>query len=72
MCLSAIYWSHIEKVYYANTRDDAHNIDFLDPVIYAELKKNSNERKIPKVQLMRQEGLKAFKIMDEKTDKIKY
>ena len=72
MCLSAIYWSHIEKVYYANTRDDAHNIDFLDPIIYAELKKNSKERKIPMVQLMREEGLKAFEIWDKKTDKIKY
>ena len=72
MCLSAIYWSHIEKVYYANTRDDAHNIDFLDPVIYTDFKKNINERKIPMVQLMRQEGLKAFEIWDKKTDKIKY
>ena len=72
MCLSAIYWSHIEKVYYANTRDDAHNIDFLDPVIYAELKKDSKERKIPMLQLMREEGLKAFEIWDKKTDKIKY
>ena len=36
MCLSAIYWSHIGKVYYANTRNDAHNIDFLDPIIYSE------------------------------------
>ena len=43
MCLSAIYWSHIDKVYYANTRDDAHNIDFLDPIIYSELQKNSKE-----------------------------
>jgi len=72
MCLSAIYWSHIEKVYYANTRDDAHNIDFLDPIIYAELQKNSKERKIPMVQIMREEGLKAFEIWDKKTDKIKY
>ena len=45
MCLSAIYWSHIEKVYYANTRDDAHNIDFLDPFIYAELKKIAKKEK---------------------------
>ena len=72
MCLSAIYWSHIDKVYYANTREDAHNIDFLDPIIYSELKKNNEERKIPMVQIMRQEGLKAFEIWDKKTDKIKY
>ena len=72
MCLSAIYWSHIDKVYYANTREDAHTIDFLDPIIYSELKKNNEERKIPMIQIMRQEGLEAFEIWDKKTDKIKY
>lgn len=72
MCLSAIYWSHIGKVYYANTRNDAHNIDFLDPIIYSELKKNNKDRKIPMVQIMKEEGLKAFEIWDKKTDKTKY
>ena len=72
MCLSAIYWSHIEKVYYANTRDDAHKIDFLDPIIYTELQKSNEEKKIQIVQMMRAEGLKAFEIWDKKIDKIKY
>ena len=72
MCLSAIYWSHIDKVYYANTRDDAHKIDFLDPVIYTELQKSNEEKKLRMVQMMREEGLKAFKIWDKKADKIKY
>ena len=72
MCLSAIYWSHIDKVYYANTRDDAHNIDFLDPIIYTELQKNDEDKKIKMTQIMREEGLKAFEIWDKKTDKIKY
>ena len=72
MCLSAIYWSHIGKVYYANTRNDAHNIDFLDPIIYSELKKNNKDRKISMIQIMREEGLKAFEIWDKKTDKTKY
>ena len=72
MCLSAIYWSHINKVYYANTRDDAHKIDFLDPIIYKELQKTNEEKKIQMVQMMRKEGLKAFEIWDKKVDKIKY
>ena len=72
MCLSAIYWSHIDKVYYANTRDDAHKIDFLDPIIYKELQKTNEEKKIQMVQMMRKEGLKAFEIWDKKVDKIKY
>ena len=72
MCLSAIYWSHIDKIYYANTRDDAQKIDFDDSLIYSELKKNIKRRKIPMVQMMRDEALKAFELWDKKTDKAKY
>jgi len=72
MCLSAIYWAHIEKVYYANTRDDAQKIDFDDSLIYSELLKNVKKRKIPMVQMMRDEALKAFELWDKKTDKVKY
>ena len=72
MCLSAIYWSRIDKVYYANTRDDAQKRDFDDSLIYSELLKNVKKRKIPMVQMMRDEALKAFELWDKKTDKVKY
>ena len=72
MCLSAIYWSRIEKIYYANTRKDAQKIDFDDSLIYLELQKNIGNRKISMVQMMRNEALKAFELWDKKTDKIKY
>ena len=72
LCLSAIYWARIDKIYYANTREDAQKIDFDDSLIYSELKKNINERKIPMVQMMRNEALKAFELWDKKTDKVKY
>ena len=72
MCLSAIYWSHIDKIYYANTRDDAKNIDFDDSFIYSEINKKIEDRKIQMIQMNRDEALKAFKIWDEKTNKIKY
>ena len=72
MCLSAIYWARINKIYYANTREDARKIDFDDSSIYSELQKNINERKIPMTQLMRNEALKAFELWDKKTDKVKY
>ena len=72
MCLSAIYWSRIDKIYYANTRDDARKIDFDDSLIYSELKKNLKKRKIPMVQIMRDEASKAFELWDKKTDKAKY
>tara|TARA_B100001123_G_scaffold407352_1_gene499536 strand:- start:341 stop:790 length:450 start_codon:yes stop_codon:yes gene_type:complete len=72
MCLSAIYWARINKIYYANTRDDARKIDFDDSLIYSELKKNIDERKIPMIQMMRNEALEAFELWDKKTDKVKY
>ena len=72
MCLSAIYWAHIDKIYYANTRNDARMIDFDDSLIYSELQKNLTKRKISMVQMMRDEASKAFELWDKKTDKVKY
>ena len=72
MCLSAIYWARIDKIYYANTRDDAQKINFSDAQIYEELNKPIKERKIPMQQMMREEALKAFEKWDKKVDKIKY
>ena len=72
MCLSAIYWARIDKVYFANTRQDAQKIDFDDSLIYSEFQKNIDKRKIPMAQMMRNEALKAFELWDKKTDKVKY
>ena len=72
MCLSATYWSHIDKIFYANTRDDAKKIDFDDSFIYSEINKKIEDRKIQMIQMHRDEALKAFKIWDEKKDKVKY
>ena len=72
MCLSAIYWARINKIYYANTRTDAKKIDFSDAMIYEELNKNIKDRNIPMNQMMRDEALKAFDMWDKKKDKVKY
>ena len=72
MCLSAIYWSHIDKIFYANSRNDAKNIDFDDSFIYSEINKKIEDRKIQMTQMLRDEALKAFKIWNTKVDKIKY
>ena len=72
MCLAAIYWARINNIYYGNTREDAKKIDFDDSLIYSELMKNSKERKIPMIQMMRKEALIAFELWDKKKDKIKY
>ena len=72
MCLSAIYWAHIDKIYYGNTRKDAANIGFEDNHIYEELNKELSNRKIPMIQINKNDAIKAFKNWDSKTDKIKY
>jgi tRNA(Arg) A34 adenosine deaminase TadA len=72
MCLSAIYWSHVDNIFYANTRQDAKKINFDDSLIYSEISKKNEDRKIPIKQMLRDEALKAFEIWDKKTDKIEY
>ena len=72
MCLSAIYWAHVDNIYYANTREDAKDIDFDDSLIYSEIKKEIIDRKIKMKQINRNEALQAFKIWQNKDDKIKY
>ena len=72
MCLSAIYWARLDKIYYANTREDAKTIDFDDSFIYLEIPKKIGDRKIKMIQMLRDDALKAFEIWDKKVDKIKY
>ena len=72
MCLSAIYWARIRRVFYANTRRDAARIKFDDDLIYREISRPMARRKIPMRQLLRPEALKAFAAWEAKTDKVRY
>ncbi len=72
MCLAAIYWARIEKIYYANTKEDAANINFDDDFIYKEFEKNKFERSIPMEQLGRESAIKVFEEWAKKTDKVEY
>ena len=72
MCLAAIYWARIDKIYYANTKVDAAAIGFDDAFIYQELDKPMDSRKLPIVQLMRDEALQAFKLWSEAEGKTEY
>ena len=72
MCLGAIYWAHIDKIYYANDRKDAAQIGFDDDFIYSELSLEPNERKLPCEILMPQEAKNAFKMWTAKEDKTEY
>ena len=72
MCLSAIYWARLSRVYYGNTRKDAANIAFDDDFIYREVALPIRKRKIAMKQLLRDEALQAFVEWEQKADKVPY
>jgi tRNA(Arg) A34 adenosine deaminase TadA len=72
MCLGAIYWAHLKKVYYAGTKQDAADAGFDDSFIYEELARPYAQRHLPMENLLNQEAQEAFKEWKEKSDKIEY
>ena len=72
MCLGAIYWAHIARVYYGNLAADAGRIGFDDSALYHEFAQPLAKRSIPMVPMMREEALAAFRAWEEKPDKIHY
>jgi tRNA(Arg) A34 adenosine deaminase TadA len=72
MCLAAIYWAGLTKVYYANTRADAAAVRFRDRWLYQELAKPMSRRKIPMEPLLRAEAHTVFAEWQTKSDKIEY
>ena len=72
MCLGAIYWAHLDKIYYANDRKDAGKIGFDDDFIYEEIALEPQYRKKPSEILLRYEAKNAFKMWTLKDDKSEY
>ena len=72
MCLSAIYWAGIDRIYYGNTKADAKQINFDDSFIYDQIALDYSERSIPCINIMRTQALAAFRAWSEKEDKVLY
>jgi guanine deaminase len=72
MCLGAIYWARLDRVYFANTAEDAASVGFDDSAIFKELVRPMAERRIPFEQIMRDQALEAFRVWEQKPDKIQY
>ena len=72
MCLGAIYWSRISKLYFANTKEDAAAIDFDDQFIYNEIELPIEKRTLTTIQLLRDEALEAFTKWESSPLKVKY
>ncbi len=72
MCLGAIYWAHLDKVYYGNTKADAKAVGFDDSFIYDELALPMEKRRLQMIPMMRDEAIETFKLWKKKSDKIEY
>ncbi len=72
MCLGAIYWAHLSKIYYGNNRTDAAEIGFDDDFIYREIPLPLEKRSIPMEQLLHGDSIITFKKWAEKSDKKLY
>jgi len=72
MCLGAIYWARLSKVYYGCTKKDAAQIGFNDEFIFKELRIPARERSIPMESLSRDVALRVFVEWTEKRDKSLY
>ena len=72
MCLAAIYWARLDRIYYANRQQDAHRVGFSDETLYREIPLPPEQRRIPMSRLLGAEALAAFREWDERPDKVTY
>lgn len=72
MCLGAIYWAHLDKIYYGNTKTDAKEINFDDSFIYDEISLDPKEREIKTTQLLRNEAIAAFNMWRDMEERVHY
>ena len=72
MCLAAIYWARLDRIYYANRKQDAHRIGFSDDSFYREVALPPDRRRIPMNRLLGDEAVAVFREWDQHADKLTY
>ena len=72
MCLGAIYWAHLDRMYYGNNQHNAAEIGFDDAFIYEEIALKPEERRLAPTRLLPEEAIKAFEAWRLKDDKVEY
>lgn len=72
MCLSALYWAGVKKIFFGNTKEDAAAIDFSDQFIYEELERRREYRRLPAIHVEGSGAIRAFEKWTAKTDKVPY
>lgn len=72
MCLAAIYWARLDRIYYANRKEDAHRIGFSDDSFYSEILLPPRARRVPMGRVLGEEAHAAFVEWDGRPDKVTY
>lgn len=72
MCLAAIYWSRLDTIYYAATREDAKKIGFDDELFYREISKPIEQRTVPMLNMQRDKAFEIMQAWQQQNDKIRY
>ena len=72
MCLAAIYWARLDRIYYANRQEDANRVGFSDESFYREISLPPERRRIPMSRLLSDEAVAVFSEWDERSDKVIY
>lgn len=72
MCLGAIYWAHLDKLYYAGNKHDAADAGFDDSFIYKELELTPEDRRLKTEVLLEKEALRVFESWKAQEDKVEY
>jgi guanine deaminase len=72
MCLGAIYWARLARIFFASDPADAAKANFDDSFIYSEIVRPPEQRAIPMIQMMREQALAGFRAWQQKSDKIVY
>lgn len=72
MCLGAVYWARLDRLFYASTKTDAAGAGFDDSFIYDEMPLRPDERSLPSVQMLRDEAARVFEAWINKDDRVEY
>jgi tRNA(Arg) A34 adenosine deaminase TadA len=72
MCLGAIYWARLDRIYFGNSAADAKKIGFDDSFIYEQIGQPHPRRAIPMIQLLPEEAWVGFRAWHENPNKVPY
>ena len=72
MCLAAIYWARLDRIYYANRQEDANRVGFSDESFYREISLPPERRRIPMSRLLGDEAVAVLSEWDQRSDKVTY